>query len=65
MAKFFSPVSCGEELIFECTETKRDNEESEIHAYVVPERKLENFFEFKESANFNHRNTWSILRIKI
>ena len=33
--------------------------------YVVPERKLENFFEFKESVNFNHRNTLSISRIKI
>ena len=34
LAKFFSPVSCGEELIFECTETKGNNEESEIHVYI-------------------------------
>ncbi|MCJ7615071.1 MAG: hypothetical protein MUO43_00835 [Desulfobacterales bacterium] len=34
LAKFFSPVSCGEELIFECAETKGNNEESEIHAYI-------------------------------
>ena len=32
---------------------------------IVPERKLENFFRFKEDTNFNRRNTWSILRIKI
>jgi len=32
---------------------------------LVPERKIENFFKFKESANFNCRNTWSILRLKI
>jgi len=38
-AKFFSPVSCGEELIFECTETKKDNEKSEIHAYVTSKGK--------------------------
>jgi len=25
--------------------------------YLVPERKLENFFKFKEGENFNHRNT--------
>jgi len=31
----------------------------------VPERKLENFFKFKEVANFNRRNTWSILRIAL
>jgi len=33
--------------------------------YIVPERKLENFFKFKEDANFNHRNTWSISRIAL
>ena len=33
--------------------------------YLVPERKLENFFKFKEGLNFNRRNTWRILRIKI
>jgi len=31
----------------------------------VPERKLENFFKFKEGANFNRRNTWGILRIAL
>ncbi|MBU4504290.1 MAG: hypothetical protein KJ635_06300, partial [Proteobacteria bacterium] len=31
----------------------------------MPERKLENFFKFKEGANFNHRNTWSISRIAL
>ena len=39
LAKFFSPVSCGEELIFECTEAKIDNEESMIHAYVTSKGK--------------------------
>ena len=33
--------------------------------YLVPERKLENFFKFKEGKNFNRRNTLSISRIKI
>ena len=31
----------------------------------MPERKLENFFKFKEGANFNRRNTSSILRIAL
>jgi hypothetical protein len=31
----------------------------------VPERKLENFFKFKKGANFNRRNTLSILRIAL
>ena len=35
LAKFFSPVSCGEELIFECTESNTDNEVTEIHAYIT------------------------------
>ncbi|MDL1964308.1 MAG: hypothetical protein LWW98_08265 [Deltaproteobacteria bacterium] len=39
LAKFFLPVSCGEKLIFECTETKRDNEEFRIHAYVTSKGK--------------------------
>jgi len=33
--------------------------------YLVRERKLENFFKFKEGENFNRRNTLSILRTKI
>jgi len=32
---------------------------------AVSERKLENFFKFKAGKNFNRRNTWRILRIKI
>ncbi len=31
----------------------------------MPERKLENFFKFKEGANFNRRNRLSILRLKM
>jgi len=27
------------------------------NSYLVPERKLENFFKFKEGENFDHRNT--------
>ena len=34
------------------------------NCYLVPERKLENFFKFKEEKKFNRRNTLSILRIK-
>jgi hypothetical protein len=36
-----------------------------IFLYSVPERKIENFFKFKEGANFNRRNTLSILRIAL
>jgi hypothetical protein len=32
---------------------------------AVPVRKSENFFKFKAGDNFNQRNTFSILRIKI
>jgi len=32
---------------------------------VVPERKLGFFVKIKKDENFNHRNTVSILRIKI
>ena len=59
LAKFFSPVSCGEELIFECTETKRDNEESEIYAYVTGKGKkiaildLKVTFEPKNLSSYN------------
>ncbi len=28
---------------------------SDVERYLVPERKLENFFKFKEGDNFNHR----------
>ena len=33
--------------------------------YLVLDRKPEKFFKFKAGKNFNRRNTWSILRIKI
>ncbi len=33
--------------------------------YLVPEQKLRFFVKVKEDQNFNRRNTWSILRIKI
>ena len=51
LAKFFSPVSCGEELIFECTETKGDNEESEIHAYVTSKGKKIAILKLKVTCN--------------
>jgi len=31
----------------------------------VPDRKPENFYEYKAGDNFNRKNTLSILRIKI
>ena len=34
MAKFFSPVSWGEELIFECKESNTENDITEVHANI-------------------------------
>ena len=31
----------------------------------MPERKLGFFVKIKEDENFNHKNTWSILRINL
>jgi 3-hydroxyacyl-[acyl-carrier-protein] dehydratase len=53
-AKFFSPVSCGEELIFECTETKKDNEKSEIHAYVTSKGKKIAILDLKIITQVSH-----------
>lgn len=55
MAKFFSPVSCEEELIFDCTETKRDNEDSEIHAYVTSKGKKIAILDLKVTFEDNNK----------
>jgi hypothetical protein len=44
---------------------KRKVKESDANVYLVPERKLRFFVKAKEDQNFNRRNTFSILRIKI
>jgi len=35
LAKFFSPVSCGEEIVFECCEHKENYEEAMVKALVT------------------------------
>jgi len=39
--------------------------QEQIDASIETFEKCSILFKFKEGGNFNHRNTWSILRIKL
>jgi 3-hydroxyacyl-[acyl-carrier-protein] dehydratase len=47
MAKFLSPVSCGEELIFECREVKKTGDEILVKAFVTSNKKKVSEFKLR------------------
>jgi hypothetical protein len=46
-----------------CTDVNEDKDVA--GRYIETFEKCSILFKFKDGENFNHRNTWSILRIKI